>query len=231
MRPGPWFGILPALVAGSLTLTAPLACAQSKAAQPADKTEAAEVMDDRDAQYSLRELMGVEVMSPQGETLGELYDVIYSRADEKLTAIISVGGVLGVGEKLVAEPFSAIDISGEDRVIMNATPEDLERRPGFDYAALDKPFAPEPGAQDAFRAEYLKEWTTRMNRWSERVDAHASEIAETARVHVDEAWRETQARWAELKQTTEENWDRASASFESAFAAFKESWKTSGGPD
>ena len=49
-------------------------------------------------------------------------------------AVLSFGGILGMGDKLFAVPLEAFDFgtSDSDNVILNVSKETLENAPGFD---------------------------------------------------------------------------------------------------
>jgi len=47
--------------------------------------------------------------------------------------VISVGVIMGMGEKLFASPWNALELDTEDhRFILNTNPERLKQAPGFD---------------------------------------------------------------------------------------------------
>ena len=58
------------------------------------------------------------------------------RLDQKVsTAILSVGGFLGVGSKLVSVPYTDLHIHNGKVVLGAATKESLTALPAFNYAA------------------------------------------------------------------------------------------------
>ncbi len=86
--------------------------------------------------YQVRasELMGETVERPNGDNIGEIDDLIYSGKDQKLTAIIAVGGFLGMGEKLVAVPYNELRVSVDgDNVYLDSTKDALKAQPEFKY--------------------------------------------------------------------------------------------------
>lgn len=65
------------------------------------------------AGYSARDIIGQDVKSKTGEDLGEVKDLVINSSQGKLVyAIITSGGVLGVGETLRAVPFKALQKPG-----------------------------------------------------------------------------------------------------------------------
>jgi sporulation protein YlmC with PRC-barrel domain len=74
--------------------------------------------------------MNKEVYSRTGEQLGTIKDVLVG-PDHKMTAvIINVGRYLGIGDKEVAVPFSALEVSGQ-RMVIDTTKDALQAAPTF----------------------------------------------------------------------------------------------------
>ena len=76
------------------------------------------------------------VYDPGNNKIGEVDDVLIG-ADGKINAlVIGVGGFLGIGEKHVIVPFSAVKADRKDnkwQLVMNSTKDDLKAAPGFKY--------------------------------------------------------------------------------------------------
>ncbi len=79
-------------------------------------------------------LLNKNVRNSAGENLGKIEDVVIDPATGNIQyAILSFGGVLGMGNKLFPIPWSSLDISpSRDYVLLNIDKEVLERAPGFD---------------------------------------------------------------------------------------------------
>ena len=79
-------------------------------------------------------LTGDDVKNPQGESLGDLKDIMIDTTTGKVAyAVLSYGGVLGMGDKLFAVPWSALKVDGDDKcLILNVSKKRLEDAPGFD---------------------------------------------------------------------------------------------------
>jgi len=98
------------------------------------------------------DLRGKPVHMANEDNVGEISDVLLSRDGQVAALVIGVGGFLGIGEKNVAIPFHAIEITGargtggapggdqsggqkgegEERVVLRGmTREDLEAAPEF----------------------------------------------------------------------------------------------------
>jgi len=76
------------------------------------------------------------VYDPSNAKIGEISDVLVSRDGRVEAFIVSVGGFLGLGEKDVAVPFSAIratEKNGSWYLTMNATKDSLTQAHGYKY--------------------------------------------------------------------------------------------------
>ncbi|MCL7998221.1 PRC-barrel domain-containing protein [Brucella sp. 21LCYQ03] len=82
-------------------------------------------------------LIGLNIVNGDDTTIGEIKDLII--ADGVLSGyIVSVGGILGVGERYVIVAPDAVDITyfDEDKkwsAVMNSTKEEIEKAPEFKY--------------------------------------------------------------------------------------------------
>jgi len=64
---------------------------------------------------SASEIIGQSVVNPEGESLGKINDLaIDGDAGRVAYAVLSFGGFLGMGDKLFAIPWSALERSTED---------------------------------------------------------------------------------------------------------------------
>ena len=73
------------------------------------------------------------VKNAQGEELGEVDDLIMSRNGKIKKVVLSVGGFLGIGDRLVAVPFKSLKINEKDDIVYNVTKQQLEDHPVFSY--------------------------------------------------------------------------------------------------
>jgi sporulation protein YlmC with PRC-barrel domain len=87
--------------------------------------------------WRVSELKGTEVKTPTGEALGELKEVALDANGRVSYAALSVGGFLGVGDRLVAVPWDALVFSlagdkGDKKLItLASTKKQLEEAPHF----------------------------------------------------------------------------------------------------
>jgi hypothetical protein len=82
-------------------------------------------------------IIGSTVYNENNESIGEVDDLIIAREGGAPTAIISVGGFLGIGARLVAVPLERLSWNGErERWAMpGATKDSLGSLPAFNYDA------------------------------------------------------------------------------------------------
>jgi ribosomal 30S subunit maturation factor RimM len=132
------------LLAGCAALLAVAAQAQNPARTDARDAEARETVSEEYRQSltyrdylkgnDLRasELIGAQVRNPEGENLGEIKELVM--ASGKDMVVISVGGVLNVGDKLVAVPYEELRVSPDGNTFyVNRTKEQLEAAPAHSY--------------------------------------------------------------------------------------------------
>jgi sporulation protein YlmC with PRC-barrel domain len=87
-----------------------------------------------DYDINAKELFGMNVVDPSGKKLGELKDLLLSKNEKVIHAIVSIGGVLGMGEKLVAVPFHSLQVNKTDeKIILNVTEKQLEQAADFKF--------------------------------------------------------------------------------------------------
>jgi sporulation protein YlmC with PRC-barrel domain len=89
-----------------------------------------------DHQVRTSKIVGSSVYNDQNQSIGSIDDILMSDTDHKAaTAVISVGGFLGMGGKLVSVPFDQLNI-GNDKIVMpGATKASLEGMPEYRYTS------------------------------------------------------------------------------------------------
>jgi sporulation protein YlmC with PRC-barrel domain len=66
--------------------------------------------------------------------IGEVTDLVIDSAGIVKSAVIGVGGILGVGEKEVAVPFSDLKVASKDGkswLVLDRTKQELEKAPAY----------------------------------------------------------------------------------------------------
>ncbi len=79
-------------------------------------------------------LVGDPVVNTAGDGLGELHDIMLDTASGRIAyGVVGFGGMLGIGTKLFAVPWSAVSIDTENKtLVIDVDRETLEAAPGFD---------------------------------------------------------------------------------------------------
>jgi sporulation protein YlmC with PRC-barrel domain len=81
-----------------------------------------------------KEVVGRKVINRQGENLGKVEEVMVDAIPGRVAyAVLSFGGFLGVGDKLFAVPWQALDWNPEyEGFVIDADKRFLENASGFD---------------------------------------------------------------------------------------------------
>ena len=82
-------------------------------------------------------LVGARVRNAAGDNLGEIEELVIPSGDQDdMLVIVSVGGVLDVGDKLVALPYDDLRVSADgDTFYFDRTEAQLKAAPAFTYEA------------------------------------------------------------------------------------------------
>jgi sporulation protein YlmC with PRC-barrel domain len=169
--------------------------------------------------------IGEDVTNGKGERVGTVDDLIVSDGDRVFYAVLSVGGFLGVGEKLVAVPFEELKIGTKDvggLIMYDTTKEKLKAQPSFHYAVA---------RDESSRERFMKSAGQEVDRWKRRIDENmneakksATEMKKGASKRIDSAWTKVQAEWTALKNASADAWDDAKMKFDQAMAELERAW-------
>jgi sporulation protein YlmC with PRC-barrel domain len=90
-------------------------------------------------------IIGMEVRNKENQKLGEVKDLVMDMNSGRLSyAVLSVGGFLGIGEKLIALPPGAMKASTEgEYLVLDADKAKIQAAPGFAATAWPTPGDPE----------------------------------------------------------------------------------------
>jgi sporulation protein YlmC with PRC-barrel domain len=79
-------------------------------------------------------MIGNKVVNTEGEQLGTIKDLMIDLDDSQIAyAVLSFGGLLGLGDKLFAIPLEALTVDTQNRsVVLDVDKEVLKNAPGFD---------------------------------------------------------------------------------------------------
>jgi sporulation protein YlmC with PRC-barrel domain len=118
--------------------------------------------------FRTSKLAGLNVRNMQGEELGEIDDFVVDLTTGKIQyAAMSVGGVLGIGDKLLAVPFDKLKFDhGQDEMffVLNMSKDKIAAAPGFDQN--DWPDFADPN------------WTRRIDQHYRQTEVRTGDTAE-----------------------------------------------------
>ena len=79
-------------------------------------------------------LSGNDVFNQQNEDLGDIKEIMLNVRTGRISyAVLSYGGFLGLGDKLVAVPWQALKLDTENkRFVLNVEKDRLQNAPGID---------------------------------------------------------------------------------------------------
>jgi len=103
----------------------------------------------RPAVLSASSVIGDAVVNAAGDSLGKIEEVMLDIDDDHIAyAVLSFGGLFGIGDKLFAIPWDALELDPENkRFVLDVPREKLEAAPGFDKSDwpdfADRSFATE----------------------------------------------------------------------------------------
>ena len=85
------------------------------------------------AGYRSSQVVGSSVVNDANETIGKIDDLLVSRDGKQPYAVLSIGGFLGMGTRLVVVPYDTLKFSGNKVILPGGTKEGLKMLPEFKY--------------------------------------------------------------------------------------------------
>jgi len=86
------------------------------------------------AGYRASKVIGSSVVNDANETIGKIDDLLVSLDGKQPYAVLSVGGFLGMGTRLVVVPYDTLKFAGDKVTLPGGTKEGLKMLPEFKYA-------------------------------------------------------------------------------------------------
>jgi sporulation protein YlmC with PRC-barrel domain len=84
--------------------------------------------------YRASKLIGSAVYNAQNQQVGSVSDLFLSKQNEVAMAVVSIGGFLGIGNKLVAVSIDKLQITDSAKVVMpGASKDELNKMPDVEY--------------------------------------------------------------------------------------------------
>jgi hypothetical protein len=86
------------------------------------------------AGYRASKVIGSSVVNDADETIGKIDDVLVSSDGKQPYAVLSIGGFLGMGTRLVVVPYETLKFGDNKVTLPGGTKEGLKMLPAFNYA-------------------------------------------------------------------------------------------------
>ena len=125
--------LVPAALAAVVVLAAPSLVTAQGAPQTVQLTKVDVVKVSTG--YRASEVIGSSVVNDAGDTVGKVDEIIVGPDGKAPFVVLSVGGFLGLGDKLVALPYEQMRTDGKKIVLPGATKDSLKTLPEFKYAS------------------------------------------------------------------------------------------------
>lgn len=87
-----------------------------------------------DGQVLSSDLVGMKVVGPDGESIGEVADLILDDQNKVVGAVLSVGGLMGLGAKDVGVAWDSLDVQetdGSTVAMISMSKEELAEMPKY----------------------------------------------------------------------------------------------------
>ena len=86
------------------------------------------------AGYRASKVIGSSVVNDANETIGTIDDLLVSLDGKQPYAVLSIGGFLGMGTRLVVVPYDLLKFADNKVILPGGTKEGLKMLPEFKYA-------------------------------------------------------------------------------------------------
>ena len=86
------------------------------------------------AGYRASKVIGSSVISDANETIGKIDDLLVIRDGKEPYAVLSVGGFLGMGTRLVVIRYDSLKFADNKIVLPGGTKDGLKMLPAFQYS-------------------------------------------------------------------------------------------------
>jgi hypothetical protein len=86
------------------------------------------------AGYRASKVIGSSVVNDANETIGKIDELLVSSDGKQPYAVLSVGGFLGMGTRLVVVPYDTLKFADNKVILPGGTKEGLKMLPEFKYA-------------------------------------------------------------------------------------------------
>ena len=144
---------------GALALIGSAHAQTAPAQPPAAATGGKFVTAQAEKERLTSELIGASVYGSNGENIGKIAHLIVDQDNKVTGAILSVGGLMGLGTKSVAVPWEMVKFEtkdSKDRVVLPMTGQDLANAPEYRTLAQQRIDAESQKAQQEQRQRAMQ---------------------------------------------------------------------------
>jgi len=85
--------------------------------------------------FRASKVIGADVVNGANESIGKIDDVIIASDGKAPYAVLSIGGFLGMGARLIAVPYDSLRVVEKKIMLPGASKEQLKALPEFRYAS------------------------------------------------------------------------------------------------
>lgn len=129
-------GALAVLLAGTAIAqtSSPSPSATPRATTPAAPGSSSVLVVQHETEKSTADVIGMPVFAPDGATVGKISNLLIDQDHQVTGAVLSVGGLLGIGSKTVAVPWESLKFDekgGKQLAIVPMSSEELAKAPEF----------------------------------------------------------------------------------------------------
>ena len=86
------------------------------------------------AGYRASKVIGSSVLNQANETIGKIDDLLVTRDGKEPYAVLSVGGFLGMGTRMVIVRYDSLKFADNKIVLPGGTKDGLKMLPAFEYS-------------------------------------------------------------------------------------------------
>ena len=86
------------------------------------------------AGYRASKVIGSSVLNQANETIGKIDDLLVTRDGKEPYAVLSVGGFLGMGTRMVIVRYDSLKFADNKIVLPGGTKDGLKMLPAFQYS-------------------------------------------------------------------------------------------------
>jgi hypothetical protein len=86
------------------------------------------------AGYRASKVVGSSVVNDENQTIGKIDDLLVTRDGKEPYVVLSVGGFLGMGTRMVVIRYDSLKFADNKIVLPGGTKDGLKRLPAFQYS-------------------------------------------------------------------------------------------------